>query len=408
METRTIDHEVIIGERRRGLEECAEVLLESRSNVESLTDAAERLYSMLSGAETLPRDAAPIRLRSGLAIAPADAGACVRDAVRSAMFLRAIIAAFRELAMRRGGQTIEIVYAGTGPFAALVVPLLSRISSGARFTFLDCHVASIASVRNVLEFFGYSSVAHQLIVGDATEYVHDREVDMLIVETMQRALTIEPQVAIGRHFAQQLRSDGVMVPERIEIDFAFVSDAVDVRVGRVMEVSLQTLRDGWPLRGELTMPSPPRGARPAFQTRIRTYCEHVIPEGASGLTQPEYVWDLADVRSGEEITFSYSMGASPRIRFERRQSTPERGVDAHATTYPANATVADPEGVVRKLESLRILSRAGSHGIPAIARALQRAASNATRSRFAFPQRRRSSTAPAPGAGLGEGSSPVH
>ena len=72
------------------------------------------------------------QLESGLALAPHLAARCVLDVKRTMAFQRGAARAIEAARARFPGETIEIVYAGTGPFAPLVRPLLSM--HGLRFT----------------------------------------------------------------------------------------------------------------------------------------------------------------------------------------------------------------------------------------------------------------------------------
>src|SRR5688500_14408138 len=116
--------EVDVARRQHELKQTAAAMLDPLSSMGQLNLAAEKLYHLLStGAFALPV-AESILLPTGLAIASSDAGICVKDAVRTAMLLRGIEAAIDTLRGRFPNEKLEVVYAGSGPFAALVIPLL--------------------------------------------------------------------------------------------------------------------------------------------------------------------------------------------------------------------------------------------------------------------------------------------
>jgi len=294
------------------------------------------LYRLLARSSANPVPEArgsATQLSRGLALSVDDAGACVLDANRTAKFLRGIRAALSELYVRFPGERIEIVYAGTGPYAALIVPLLvQRRPHNLLVTLIDVHPQTIRSVARVIAHFGLERYVRELVVGDATDYRHKTGVPLhlIITETMQRALTAEPQVAISQQLTAQLQKHGILVPESIVVDLAFIprssaarpSDHFDEgnfrRVGCVVEVSLPTLRAGLTSRVLEIPAAVPADSIAAYATSIRTYGPHVIASGESGLTVPFFVWGLARPEQGQRIRFSYDAdGSSPQIQFER-------------------------------------------------------------------------------------------
>ena len=252
-------------------------------------------------------------LPSGKALSPSDAANCTKDALRTAVFLRGVNAGIIEARRRFPGQRIEIVYAGTGPFAPLAIPLLTRYSPAeVRLTLIDVHASAIESARAIVMHLGFQDYVRAFITGDATAYEHPRGVPLHIVmaEAMQRALSVEPQVALTRNLVAQLEPGGILIPERIGVDFALGS----VRVGRVAELTAAARLPHRTLR----MPRPPVGCRAMYLTTIDVFGGHSLRENDSGLTQPQVLWDLLNVREDERIAFCYEASDRPGIRWTRR------------------------------------------------------------------------------------------
>lgn len=133
------------------------------------------------------------QLPSGLALAPDLAAQCVLDVKRTATFLRGTANAIAAARERFPGDAIEVVYAGTGPLAPFVVPLLPM--SGVRFTLIDVDARSLRMLRVLLDRLGLQV---DLVHADATEYRHPTAMHVVVSETMQRSLAVEPFVAIAR------------------------------------------------------------------------------------------------------------------------------------------------------------------------------------------------------------------
>lgn len=268
--------------------------------------AADALHRLLSDGREFAPAATP--LASGIAISPEDAATCARDARRTAVFLRGVRAAIREARRRFPGERLNAVYAGTGPLATLVVPLLPFLTPGEiRFAFIDIHAEAIESVGSVLRRFGFEDFALELRLADATTYRCAYPLHIAISETMQRALTIEPQVAVMRHLASQLLPGGIAVPEGIALhvgvaDPAALFTSPIVPLGVIEKLAVESVFD---------VPVQPAGFRIVCTAEIVVFGEHRLRPLESGLTYPEVMWNVAV--TGEPIAFRYETGQRPGL-----------------------------------------------------------------------------------------------
>ncbi len=79
-------------------------------------------------------------LQNGVAINPQAAAFCIMDYQRSVVFIRGVYSAIKTARRRFEGQSIKILYAGCGPFATLLLPLLTKFQPGELdIFFLDIH-----------------------------------------------------------------------------------------------------------------------------------------------------------------------------------------------------------------------------------------------------------------------------
>jgi len=277
----------------------------------------------------------------------------VLDPVRTAMYLRAVDEALRELLARFPGETIGVVYAGTGPLAPLLLPLLPRFrGEPIAVTLIDLHEEAIESVRTLAGSLVDTSIALELVCGDACAYEQpsERRLHLVVTETMQRALTREPQVAITRQLARQLVPGGLFVPESVRVDLVigtvregeaggvsspavfrderFVGTLLDLRAG---VASLPVDHDGCLPPVLMTIPPgvPSSGAVALFRTRITTLGDHRIGDDESGLTLPELASDVGPLEPGCELEFRYRIGRQPGFVW-RRLERPELTFDTAA------------------------------------------------------------------------------
>lgn len=262
------------------------------------------------------------QLASGLALAPDLAAQCVLDEKRTAAFLRGASSAVAAARERFPGETIEVVYAGTGPLAPFVVPLLPM--SGVHFTLMDVDARSLRILHALLERLGLREHAN-IVHADATEYRHPAAIHVVVSETMQRSLASEPFVAIARNLRAQLVPGGIFVPERVTVDVALVDPdrerarwkGVDVaapyvRLARIVDTTAKL---------DPVIVSIPPTRTPqwlALLTEIDVFANERLRAYDSGLTVPEILWPLSPARANDVIEFRYEEGAHPHIRASRR------------------------------------------------------------------------------------------
>ena len=345
----------------RLLKQTADELLSPDVNCDRQRAAAMQLYSLFSSItgitedSTHPNDLHEAQLAGGKAIAPIDAARCVLDCKRTAKFLRGTKAAILAAQQRFPDSTIEILYAGCGPFAPLAIPLNSQFCAAEiRFTLLDIHERSLEAAQRLFQTFGLSAYVRDYIHGDATSYEHDgrSKIHVIIAEAMQRALEKEPQAAITMNLAPQLCDGGIFIPERITID-AWLCDLqkeftqlpiesagsnslqddpatsrLRIHLGRLLELTAESCRDLSASHDKDDPDSPehfspvvlavPNDTNAEFNlmlsTTITVFDSIVLGDYESGITTPLILHDLGKLPSGARIEFQYCMGDKPGFR----------------------------------------------------------------------------------------------
>ncbi len=172
-----------------------------------------------------------ILLPSGKAISSIAAAHCLLEFKRTKLFLRGILKAIFSLQEKFPGERIHILYAGCGPYAALLTPLISLFSSKEiAFHLLDINPASLAGVKQMYASMNLKNYVDEYILHDATTYKipESRPVHLIISETMLNALDNEPQVAIMQNLIPQLPEGGLFIPQNIVITARLVNGKSEI------------------------------------------------------------------------------------------------------------------------------------------------------------------------------------
>jgi hypothetical protein len=163
-------------------------------------------------------------VKGGVALSSSGAADCVDDYLRTVYFIKGVYKALIKLSNDFPERSINVLYAGCGPYATLILPLLPLFNKDRiKAILLDINTASIASVHHILSVTGLNNYTVELVETDAITYTKPDgfTIDLAISETMHYALTREPQVAITRNIVSQLSSHGILIPQEIKIDLAY-------------------------------------------------------------------------------------------------------------------------------------------------------------------------------------------
>ena len=149
----------------------------------------------------------------GNSLPPAGSIMCLRDGVRTKKFTGAIKKAIEELD-HTDGAPIRVIDAGCGAipimgvYAALCSPHVVCVC-------LEMNPESANIARQVISSLGLEDRI-SVLVQDATEYVPEQPVDLVISETMNTGLLSEPLCDIMDHLAPHVRPAGIMLPDKVQ------------------------------------------------------------------------------------------------------------------------------------------------------------------------------------------------
>jgi hypothetical protein len=351
---------VVIPSLNMSINTISDTILDETSSPKALREALDAFVLLCSEVTNIQPDpsfdawAEDSLLDSGVAINPQAAAHCALDYQRSVVFIRGIYAAIHSLKSRFCDSPIEILYAGCGPFATLLLPLLGRFLPGElKLHLLDFHPRSLDSVELLLTHFGYSSHAVHTIKGDACAYRHPGKLHLIVAETMQKSLEQEPQFAVTANLASQLRPMGVFIPQRIDVAL-YLSDPEHEKallatsqkpqwgdlekdgtrylLANVCTLSPERAFDQMLLaktRAKKRVPhlEPTTVVIPALAdvarldaalfTRICVFEQYWLKDYESQITLPLKCYEMLPLATGERYRVRYQLGSYPKFNIER-------------------------------------------------------------------------------------------
>lgn len=212
-------------DKQSQLRRLTDTLLDPAASGEAILSATRELNALFDALSPIQRPETLERgpdtaLEGGVAVSPACAAECGLEPLRVCRFLQGLRRAIDDALERFAPGPVHLLYAGTGPYATLVTPLLTRYTpERLRVTLLDYHGVSLESVRAILQALGLAGFVKGYVEADATTYRHpaDDPIHVVVSETMAAGLANEMQVPITLNLAPQLAEGGLWVPEKIRV-----------------------------------------------------------------------------------------------------------------------------------------------------------------------------------------------
>jgi hypothetical protein len=317
----------------QSLADIADVLLDEQTRGELLSETLDQYRDILLTASGIDlggdEEMDCVHTGAGVAIGTTWAALCIDDLLRTKRFVSGLYQAVVSMKERRPGP-VHILYAGTGPWATLFLPLTSRFSAQElRVTCIEINDGSYASVQRTFDHLGLNDYVEAFIQTDAATHViaGDVPVDIMLTETMQYCLIDEMQVPIALNLMGQLKEDVIMVPERITVSLGVLEDETNrfVRsdLGPVFTLDKATLKAYLPGTKNLDFPTfrlpvPLPGKTPegplALLTTIEVFGGQNLTHYESGLTFPQIIGQYPTTDNPlTAIDFTYQLEPTPLL-----------------------------------------------------------------------------------------------
>jgi len=328
---------------RQTLSKITDQLLDEASSLTFLKQALDEFAALcgqitdIHPQATFDAWAGDTFLATGVAINPQAAAQCVQDYRRSVVFIRGVHAALIQLKREQPDRALRILYAGCGPFATQLLPLLSRFESNdLEIHLLDIHQSALDSVQQLIEYFDLKAYSIQLIQGDACEFQHSESIDLVIAETMQKSLEQEPQVAVSINLVPQLSESGVFIPQAIDVDLCLLpkhSSGEALLVNKQILAQLMSLKPAfaeclhqtgnWDMRAEvlkqlsqvIKIPDIHNLAdyQLALLTGIQVFGQYRLNTGECDITLPQICTEFSSMEKNQILRAYYELSQYPRF-----------------------------------------------------------------------------------------------
>jgi hypothetical protein len=321
------------------LKSIAETIVDECSSTTQLQNALDEMVTLcrqgcdLSPSLSFSARSGDTELPQGVAINPEAAAQCVKDYQRSVMFIRGFHAAIRQKLEEQPDKPIDVLYAGCGPYATIVLPVLTLIDPARLSLYLlDIHEESLSCAAQLVDFFQFDSLSTVYLCENACDYQHSTGFDLILAETMQKALEQEPQFKVTANLCHQLKPNGLFLPEQISISLYlheiqnpnavhFRQTILELTAESVLEDSLKPVEKDDESLVELSSFTIPTEYQHelfefVFSTTIKIYGSHRLKDEEAEITLLTKVLDLEDAKPGETWQAFYQLGTYPRFAFK--------------------------------------------------------------------------------------------
>ena len=321
------------------IQALAEVFFNATAQAKDVSKAATQYKHLLRELARLNLNTSenqdPVLSSNGLAVSLQTAADCIDDYWRTQKFIYGIHEAIAAK-ISQGKKHLNILYAGTGPFAALLIPNMLKFShEDIQFTLMEINPVTAEVLKGVLAKLDLMHSGVKIVCADASKYELQEVYDLMISETMQAALAREQQVSVYLNLMRQAHEETVFIPEKIDISLGIratglpnyeISPENCQPVERVFEVSKKGMFD---YLQEIGIPSvfPKSSVRIETSkmkhsdlllllTHIQVYQEVVLEPMDSELTRTLILDNIADKTDAElQVDVQYIIDQEPRFEF---------------------------------------------------------------------------------------------
>lgn len=163
----------------------------------------------------------------GLVLSPLNCSRTIKDVNRLDVFATGLHKLVNDLLNRQ--ERIHILYPACGPFAPLLLPLLTYYKEESTFdekqiqvTLIDIHQGATQTLQQLVSDLDLEGFVSEIVHADAITYEPNIQADILLLEASHQGFSKEAHFSIARQLLPFVRESGVMLPCKISIRAALV------------------------------------------------------------------------------------------------------------------------------------------------------------------------------------------
>ncbi|MEP3892020.1 MAG: phytanoyl-CoA dioxygenase [Hellea sp.] len=297
--------------------EAVEIINRLHSHLFELTD--------ISGDDMVIQNLAAVPTASGMALGLNHAAQCLLDYNRTIKILKGMVAAIEDAQSEFLGETINIFYAGCGPYAPFAAMIASLFSpEEVQLSLLEINKPSLDSARRLVEGLSLEAYIKDFYLADAVTFSipEASSFHILYSETLDAVLFRECYVPILANMLPQLRDTIKLIPHNVVLTADLFSlegnSAVDILktvtlfdTREILSVANAPLPEIIPA---LKIPLKPDDShavsRLMIDTHVQIYGGIALTRGESSLSLP-YEMLIAPDKEFETLDFYYQI--QPKI-----------------------------------------------------------------------------------------------
>ncbi|MBP6398764.1 MAG: hypothetical protein KA340_12845 [Saprospiraceae bacterium] len=279
----------------------ASIILNDLSSPIDLRNACHTLLKTLDTIHSIDENRSQLSpdlvLTNGKAVNALSALHCIIDYARTTSFIRGVYKAIKDQQKIKPGKKIHLCYAGTGPYAPLILPsILQFTPDEVEFTLMEIIPETYYLLQKSIETLGISPWIKQSLLVDGTQFQFEEmdRPDIILSETMQLALRYEMQVPLTINLCPQLAEKGVFIPQNINVSLGKLDQKTNSIVHKIDLINFGNLNGKCPcdefeiFKFKLSdfSPTEPLQEQLYFFTEIDVYKNERLTLLQSGLTMP--------------------------------------------------------------------------------------------------------------------------
>ncbi|RZK16631.1 MAG: hypothetical protein EOO43_14280 [Flavobacterium sp.] len=292
----------------------------------AITNLAAMLYELGQIDSESEMERNHIVTDNGSAIGVFWAAQCIKEVFRTQRFTRGLYVAVNELRKKNLSNPVHILYAGTGPFATLALPIMTLFSpQEVQFTLLEINPESYRKLTHILSLLKLNDYVKHSEIADATTWkVKDDNIDIVVSETMNRALIKEPQVSIMLNLCSQIGKDVIYIPEEISVNLA-IEDTAEREVKGLknlvvfnkeymFDVIANSSKPSWDFEQQTFDIEMAETTKLQFLTNIKVYQGNYLNDTDCSLNIPERL-KTKNIIGSKRFVFQYSNIGIPGFKW---------------------------------------------------------------------------------------------